>query len=309
MRHDTLGLGQGHGNAHFAAGELAQGHVLLVGALLAALAAWLTRGRGNRAQVLQEIRSSPRLGPRVAQWLEQHEEALRQHPALQSRRHPEAGTAGTGGGLPPELPRETAAGGRGGRDGAKPLARETKVPCFHPFDKKKFAQMDEAERKGYLKEMSDQLQRQQDQINRLSAVEYKAARDAFENTGRNPLAEGAQAAYRGDFARDMSESIRESLRKDGMSPAKAEAEAISRTRELMSKLSGLHEPDMVAGGWMQPSPKGMGRSDVNSSIGASWNQEGRIASMDFAADEAIRNGRGGEKMNVKLEPCRGKGMR
>ena len=53
----------------------------------------------------------------------------------------------------------------------------------------------------------------------------------------------------------------------------------------------------------------MGRSDVNSSVGASWNQEGRIASMDKAADEAIKNGKGHAKMNVKLEPCRGKGMR
>jgi hypothetical protein len=77
----------------------------------------------------------------------------------------------------------------------------------------------------------------------------------------------------------------------------------------MDKLAALHEPDMVAGGWMQPDPKGMGRSDVNSSIGSSWNQGGRVSSMDSAADDAIANGRGDEKMNVKLEPCRGKGLR
>jgi hypothetical protein len=81
------------------------------------------------------------------------------------------------------------------------------------------------------------------------------------------------------------------------------------TRALMDKLAALHEPDMVAGGWMQPDPKGMGRSDVNSSIGSSWNQGGRVSSMDSAADDAIANGRGDEKMNVKLEPCRGKGLR
>lgn len=294
---------------HFAAGDLAQGHVLLVGALLAALSAWLTRGRGNRAQVLQEIRSSPRLGPRVAQWLEQHEDALRQHPALQARRHADAST-GAGGHQPPETPRATASGSGGGRDDTKaPPIRETKVPCFHPFDKKKFTQMGDADRKAYLKEMSDQLQRQQDQINSLSAVEYKAARDAFQSVGRNPLAERAQAGYRNKFSDALEESIGRSLSSGGMNTAKAEMEAASRTKELMSKLALLHEPDMVAGGWMQPDPKGMGRADVNSSIGASWNREGRIASMDAAANEAIMNGRGNEKMNVKLEPCRGKGMR
>ena len=77
----------------------------------------------------------------------------------------------------------------------------------------------------------------------------------------------------------------------------------------MCKLVALHEPDMGAGGWAQPIPKGMGRTDVNSSIGASWNQDGRVASMDKAAEDAIKSGKGNENMNVKLEPCRGKGMR
>jgi filamentous hemagglutinin len=31
--------------------------------------------------------------------------------------------------------------------------------------------------------------------------------------------------------------------------------------------------------------------------------------MDREAQHAIDNGRGNQKMNVKLEPCRGKGMR
>lgn len=44
-------------------GELAEGHIVLLGAILAALAACLTRGRGDpaaRARLLQEIRQSPR---------------------------------------------------------------------------------------------------------------------------------------------------------------------------------------------------------------------------------------------------------
>lgn len=35
------------------------------------------------------------------------------------------------------------------------------------------------------------------------------------------------------------------------------------------------EREMVAGGWNTPVPSALGRSDVNSSIGSSWNQSGR----------------------------------
>ncbi|KVQ73998.1 hypothetical protein WK07_23610 [Burkholderia multivorans] len=202
--------------------------------------------------------------------------------------------------------------GEEGKKGAKVVEKrlpEKKVPCFHPFDKKKFAKMSADEQKAYLKEMAEQLKRQQDSINSMTAAEYKAARDAFATHGRNPLAEGAQASYREDFASSISDSIRSSLLKNGMGLAQAEAEAAKRAGDLMGKLAALHEPDMVAGGWMHPDPKAMGRSDVNSSIGSSWNQGGRVSSMDSAAADAINGGRGGEKMNVKLEPCRGKGLK
>ncbi len=210
---------------------------------------------------------------------------------------------------PEPKPEEDAGGGKKGKDGFKVKQREHKVPCFHPFDKKKFMKMTAEEQKAYLKEMAGQLRRQQDEINSMTATEYKAARDAFAENGRNPVAEDAQASYRKKFAGDVQESIRNSLIDGGMGPAEARAEAASRTKDVMSKLAALHEPDMVAGGYMQPDPKGMGRSDVNSSIGSSWNQEGRVSGMDSAADDAIKNGTGDEKMNVKLEPCRGKGLR
>lgn len=199
--------------------------------------------------------------------------------------------------------------GGGGRDGVVVKGKATKVPCFHPFDKKKFNQMSPEDKKAYLKEMAEQLQRQQEGINSLTATQYKAARDAFQAVGRNPMADGAQAGYRSDFAAQMFDSIQGSLTRGGMGLGQAKTEAANRTKDLMGKLAALHDPDMVAGGWMQPGPMGMGRADVNSSIGASWNQDGRVSSMDAAADDAIRNGRGDEKMNVKLEPCRGKGKR
>ena len=56
-----------------------------------------------------------------------------------------------------------------------------------------------------------------------------------------------------------------------MGPVQASSEAISQSKTLMQKLAALHEPDMVAGGWMHPDPTSMGRADVNSSIGGSWN--------------------------------------
>jgi len=188
--------------------------------------------------------------------------------------------------------------------------REHKVPCFHPFDKKKFMRMSKDEQKAYLKEMAAQLKRQEDAINSLSATKYKAARDAFAAANRNPAADAAQASFRDRVAADIKRSIFEGLTgKRGVSLLEAEKQAVAQTEEVMSKLAALHEPDMVAGGWLHPQPTGMGRSDVNSSIGASWNQNDRVAGMDREAEKAIANGRGDQKMNVKLEPCRGKGMR
>lgn len=188
-------------------------------------------------------------------------------------------------------------------------ARQHKVPCFHPFDKKKFMRMNKADQKAYLKEMADQLKRQENAINSLTANEYKAARDAFGAMNRNPAASGAQEAFRERFSARISASIRDRLRKSGMGAAKADSEAAIRAEAVMDKLAALHDPDMVAGGWMHPEPTGMGRRDVNSSIGGSWNQNDRVGGMDREADRAIAGGDGDKKMNVKLEPCRGKGIR
>lgn len=101
----------------------------------------------------------------------------------------------------------------------------------------------------------------------------------------------------------------ESLRASGHGAADAKRLAAERTNHLMTNLNALHEPDMVAGGWLQPATNRMGRDDVNQSIGGSWNQRGRVATMDAAANSAILSGGADAKMNVKLEVCRGKGLR
>jgi Novel toxin 15 len=213
-----------------------------------------------------------------------------------------------GGKAPKKEPEPPPKAKKDGDDGQKVKPRETKVPCFHPFDKKKFQSMSPAEQKAYLKEMADQLRKQQDSINGLTAAEFKAARAAFTSGGRNPAADAMQAATRDRVAGDIRASIFGSL-KDKLGVAAARREAASRTESILGGLAALHDPDMVAGGWGKPGPTGLGRADVNSSIGGSWNKAERLDAMDRAADDAIREGRGNEKMNVKLEPCRGKDMR
>ncbi|WP_112069072.1 polymorphic toxin type 15 domain-containing protein [Herbaspirillum rubrisubalbicans] len=202
-------------------------------------------------------------------------------------------------------------------------ARQFKVPCFHPYDKKQFMRLSKDDQKAFLKEMAEQLRRQEEAINSLTASEYAMARDAFKRMNRNPGANAAQDKHRKDVLKDMSDGIAESLSKRGMSEAEAKTKAGVRAKELMEKLAALHEPDMVAGGWMQHKTTSIGRADVNKSIGASWNQAytppgsgnsgqkplTRVQEMDREAKHAIDNGRGNQKMNVKLEPCRGKGMR
>ncbi|WP_050978127.1 polymorphic toxin type 15 domain-containing protein [Herbaspirillum sp. GW103] len=149
------------------------------------------------------------------------------------------------------------------------------------------------------------------------------ARDAFKKMNRNPAAGAAQESHREMVLDDISKGMTESLRNRGMSQAEAETQARVQAKEVMKKLAALHEPDMVAGGWMQHKTSSIGRADVNKSIGASWNQAytppesrnsgqkalTRVQEMDREAQHAIDNGRGNQKMNVKLEPCRGKGMR
>ena len=209
--------------------------------------------------------------------------------------------------------RETAeAGAAGGKKPKKEVTvkgREHKVPCFHPFDKKKFMQMSNNDRKAYLKEMAAQLKRQENAINSLTVNEFKVARDAFNAVKRNPAANAAQEVFRKRVAADIKDNIFRSMQKGGLSAVKAKKAAAARTEEIMNKLAALHDPDMVAGGWMHSTPTGLGRADVNSSIGAGWNQHGRLSGIDKEVEGIIDSGRGDQKMNVKLEPCRGKDQR
>ncbi|MFY9476072.1 MAG: DUF6861 domain-containing protein [Aquabacterium sp.] len=68
-----------------AATDFGNGHVIVILALLMGLVAYLTRGRGNKATILKEIEQSPRLGPKVAAWVQANEGKLLNNPSLNPR--------------------------------------------------------------------------------------------------------------------------------------------------------------------------------------------------------------------------------
>jgi hypothetical protein len=284
-----------------AASMIPGGKVVTTAGKVAKGAVGMAKGAGTAARLTKAAHEAEEVA-KAAKAAKEAEEAARvAREAKAAREAREAKEA--------EEAREAASGPRKPKKEVTVKAREHKVPCFHPFDKKKFMQMSKDEQKAYLKEMAVQLKRQEDAINSLTATEFKAARDAFAAMNRNPAAAAAQESARALFEEIVEGNIKKSLQKGGMGALKAKTEAAARAKEVMSKLAALHDPDMVAGGWMHPNPTGMGRADVNSSIGSSWNQNNRASGMEREADRAIQNGRGDQKMNVKLEPCRGKGIR
>lgn len=64
--------------------RFAQGHELMVVGLLVAIAFYFTHGGGDEA-LLQAIRASRRLGPKMAEWVAENKGKLLKHPALQPR--------------------------------------------------------------------------------------------------------------------------------------------------------------------------------------------------------------------------------
>jgi hypothetical protein len=93
-RSDTWrGAAPASGNSYTGAWYMAQGHVMMVIAILTALVAYFTRGRGNKAALMQDIRKSPKLGPKFADWLAENERKLLGHPQLQARPSTPAGMA------------------------------------------------------------------------------------------------------------------------------------------------------------------------------------------------------------------------
>jgi len=196
----------------------------------------------------------------------------------------------------------------------KPKKLPKKKPeCFAPRKSKKYKKMSEAEQKEYLREYDRQLKRQENALNNMSAKDFANARSKFDaakktsprNGGRNPKAAAAQDAYRSKRAKAIERSIYEStIRKNPkIDPRLAESNASARTKEIMDSLAALHEPDMVAGGWLEPKPSALGDKGVNSAIGGSWSQKERVKLLEDAANNAVARGDGSDIMNVELTIC------
>ena len=182
------------------------------------------------------------------------------------------------------------------------------VPCFCPFKGKSFSKLSPEARKKYLQEYNRQLQRQQNAINEMSVDEYQAARKAYKDNGRNPLAQKLQTAERDTFEAKLRDNIMESLKNNnkGLGYRELKKQSEAQAKDIMKKLDALHEPDMVSGGWDNPKPERMGDAGVNSSIGGSWGKNDRLSTIDDQASQATAAKQGHAKMNVKLEVCRGR---
>jgi hypothetical protein len=81
------------GNSYTGAWHMAQGHAIMMAAILTALVAYLTRGRGNKTVLMHEIRQSAKLGPKFADWVIENEGKLLGHPHLQTRSRAQSGVA------------------------------------------------------------------------------------------------------------------------------------------------------------------------------------------------------------------------
>lgn len=198
----------------------------------------------------------------------------------------------------------------GAKANAKKLPKK-KPKCFDPRQSKKYQSLSEAEKKKYLKEYARQLKRQEEAINKMSAKQFKEAREKFNaqklktGSGRNPDAARHQKKYREMRSQEISQSIFESTRRKNkdMASETIDAAANAEADKIMKRLDALHEPDMVVGGWGSPKPTGLGDTGVNKSIGGHWNKEDRLSTLDNAANDAIKSGKGGDLMDVELTIC------
>lgn len=235
---------------------------------------------------MQEIRDSRRLGPKVAQWIEDNEQRLASHPALQSRRRNAAG-AGVGEPVPepPKRDRQPE-----DREAHRPAGMpQKKVPCFHPNDLPQAS----------YPEFDWQLAGQEAGLNDMTVEEYLKGREAFDakQASRNPdVARQARTRYeallRGRLQKQFSET--------GMSPREAKIKALDEAAKRMKTLAALHNPDMIAGG--RDVISDFGDRNINSRIGPQWRS--RVSALDQAAAGVPIPQRANVKMNAKLERCK-----
>ncbi len=277
--------GSSRGDPGSAAFLLANGHVVMVSALLAVMVAYLTHGKGDKPARLNDIRQSPRLGPRMPRWIEDNEEKLSRR---FTRRKQGSGV------LPPEEPLPLKRKRKPEED-RKPDRRNEmptkKLPCFTT---KGLPQ-------GSVPEFDRQLAGQEAGINNMTVDEYVNGREAFKSgdSVRDPkIARKSRMGYEVT----LKKKLMDDYRAEGFSPREAKQKAVGAAAEKMKTLAALHNPDMVAGG--KDVVSDFGDRNINSRIGAQWNKSERLFELDRAANDIPKSLRRGTKMNAKLERCK-----
>jgi hypothetical protein len=102
--------------------QIAQGHVVLIGAILMAIMAYVTRGKGDKAALLTEMRNSPRLGPKMADWVQANEAQFPQAMAAMESRAAGKGGGGTKAASEAQAPAQAA-----GKAKEEPATNKTKA--------------------------------------------------------------------------------------------------------------------------------------------------------------------------------------
>ncbi|UFI44597.1 DUF6861 domain-containing protein [Pseudomonas savastanoi] len=257
--------------------DIARSHEAVVILLLSAIVAYLTRGRGNASVLATEMRTSER-GAKLGQWMLKHEEALKKHPDLQTA-EPRRGALG---------PQEPTPNRPSGKDKEPPKGKPNTMPlhnveCFKA-DKMPASKIGEFER---------QLKGQEDGLNRLTVDEY------LENIA-NPIKRSKAAATmaRKKLQTDLQQRFQDEF-SHTMDVLDAEDAAIKKTKEVMSSLAGLHNPDLSAGG--KDVIADFGDKQVNSSIGPQWRN--KIQNLKKEAENIPQSMRESTFLNVKLHKC------
>jgi len=260
-----------------ATNQIALGHVEVVVLLLGAIVDYLTRGRGNAHVLAQQMRASAK-GVRLGEWMLKHEDALKSRPDLQTS----AARKGAAGRQepPPNPPSGKDNEPTKGKSYSMPLHQ---VECFKannlPVSK--------------YGEFERQLKGQETGLNRLTVEEY------LENIA-NPIRRNSAAATRA--RKVLRDKLQRRFQKEYMATMdvfEAGEAAINKTKETMSSLAGLHNPDLSAGS--KDFIADFGDRRVNSSIGPQWRN--KIQALKQAVEAVPESLRSSTFLNVNLHKC------
>lgn len=258
-----------------AAHHIALGHVEVVVLLLGAIVSYLTRGRGD-ARVLAHEMAASRKGARLGQWMLKYEEGLKKRPDLQVPERRKGVSDSHEQGPTKESKKEATKP----RPGTMALHN---VECFKADKVPEYN----------IGEFKRQLNGQEDGLNWMTVEKFLERIENPEQRNKG-LATKARKKYQDSFQEDIESKLRKT-----MSPIEAETLAIEKTKNHMSVIAALHNPDLVAGG--KDTISDFGDRQINSIIGAQWKT--KIPELKKAAESVPPNLRSSIRMNVKLHKC------